>query len=102
MTVDFAKLQEIFLMAVERHRPEDWDVYIDQACAGNDELRRQVNLLLKAHTEAGSMPGAAAREPDHTGTHQTTGEAPGALIGPLRSRAAGAGPHGPPEHRPRA
>ena len=47
MTVDFAKLQEIFLAAVEHHRPEDWDAYVNQACAGDDELRRQVNLLLR-------------------------------------------------------
>ena len=29
MTADFAKMQEIFLAAVERHRPEDWGGYLD-------------------------------------------------------------------------
>ena len=33
MTVDFAKMQEIFLTAVERHGPEAWGAYLDQACA---------------------------------------------------------------------
>jgi hypothetical protein len=84
MTVDFAKLQEIFLAAVERHRPEDWDAYVNQACADDDELRRQVNLLLQAHHEAGSVPGAAASEPDQTGAYQTAAEAPGGLIGPYK------------------
>jgi serine/threonine protein kinase/tetratricopeptide (TPR) repeat protein len=84
VTVDFAKLQEIFLAAVERHLPEDWDAYVNQACADDDELRRQVNLLLQAHREAGSVPGAAASEPDQTRADQTATEAPGALIGPYK------------------
>jgi serine/threonine protein kinase len=84
VTVDFAKLQEIFLAAVERHRPEDWDAYVNQACAGDDDLRRQVNLLLQAHREAGSVPGAAASEPDETGAYQTAAETPGVLIGPYK------------------
>jgi WD40 repeat protein/serine/threonine protein kinase len=84
VTVDFAKLQEVFLAAVERHRPEDWDAYLSQACADDDELRRQVNLLLKAHLEAGNVLGAAGSESDETGADQTTAEAPGALIGPYK------------------
>ena len=54
MSVDFGKMQVIFLDAVERHRPEDWDAYLHQACAGDEELRRQVSRLLKAHREASS------------------------------------------------
>src|SRR5437870_5804688 len=71
MTVDVAKMQEIFLAAVERHRPEDWGAYLDQACADDPELRRQVDDLLKAHLEAGSVPGAAV-------------EAAGTFIGPYK------------------
>jgi eukaryotic-like serine/threonine-protein kinase len=80
VSVDFAKMQEIFLAAVERHRPEEWDAYLDQACA-DDELRRQVKLLLKAHLEAGSVPGAAAQERGQTAAYQTAAEAPGHVIG---------------------
>ena len=32
VSVDFAKMQKIFLAAVEQHRPEDWAAYLDQAC----------------------------------------------------------------------
>jgi serine/threonine protein kinase len=71
MTADFAKMQEIFLAAVEVHRPEDWGAYLDHACADDPELRRQVDGLLKAHLEAGSVPGAAA-------------ETPGKFIGPYK------------------
>src|SRR6476620_1731175 len=76
-------MQQIFLTAVERHPPRDWDAYLDQACAGDDELRCQVNLLLKAHCEAGSVPGAEAHERDQTGAYQTA-EVPGTMIGPYK------------------
>ena len=50
MTVDFEQTPcTIFDAAVERHTPEHWDAYLDQACAGDAELRRQAALLLKAH-----------------------------------------------------
>ena len=41
MTADFAKMQEIFLAAVEQHSPDQWDGYLDQACAGDAELLAQ-------------------------------------------------------------
>jgi serine/threonine protein kinase/tetratricopeptide (TPR) repeat protein len=74
-------MQEIFLAAVERYQPQDWGAYVDNACGADDELRRQVNLLLKAHREAGSVPGAALPEQDQTGTCQTVAESPGTVIG---------------------
>jgi serine/threonine-protein kinase len=82
--VDFAKMQDIFLAAVEGHRPEDWGAYLDEACGADDELRHQVNLLLKAHREAGSVPGTALRERDQTGAYQTLTEAAGTVIGPYK------------------
>jgi hypothetical protein len=39
MSVDFAKMQDIFLAAVESHRPEDWGAYLVEACGADDELR---------------------------------------------------------------
>src|SRR5262249_48168126 len=42
VSIDFAQMQEIFLAAVERHRPEDWQAYLDQACGADHELRHQV------------------------------------------------------------
>jgi serine/threonine protein kinase len=84
VSVDFAKMQEIFLEAVERHRPEEWRAYLDQACGSDDELRRQVNLLLQAHQQAGSVPGAADSEPDQSSAHQAQTEPPGTVIGPYK------------------
>jgi serine/threonine protein kinase/tetratricopeptide (TPR) repeat protein len=77
-------MQEIFLTAAERRRAEDRQAYLDQACAGDDEMRRQVDLLLKAHQEAGSVPGARAEERDQTSADGTVTEAVGVLIGPYK------------------
>jgi hypothetical protein len=74
-------MQQIFLSAVEQHRPEDWEAYLDQACAGDDELRNQVKLLLKAHGEAGSVPGAAAQVQPQTSAHPAAVETAGTTIG---------------------
>ncbi|HEV3078571.1 MAG TPA: serine/threonine-protein kinase, partial [Gemmataceae bacterium] len=84
MTVEFAKLQEIFLAAVEGHGPEDWDAYLAQACATDDELRRQAKLLLNAHLDAGSVTGASDFELDQTCPYHAEAEAPGAQVGPYK------------------
>jgi len=84
VSVEYARMQEVFLSAVEQHRPEDWDAYLGKACVGDDELRDQVRLLLKAHLEAGSVPGAAARDPDQTNAYQNAAETAGTVIGPYK------------------
>src|SRR5262249_33476367 len=72
--------------AVEHHGPEDWDAYLDEACAGDEELRRQAKLLLKAHLKAGTLPGVEC-ESDQTAACQTAaGEAAGVQIGPCMLR----------------
>src|SRR6266542_2366868 len=84
MSTDFDKLREIFLTAVEQYAPDQWDAYLDQACAGDEELRRNVAVLLKAHA-AGTGPldrGALPR--DHTGVSCPPTEVPGTVIGPYK------------------
>src|SRR5262245_30701252 len=77
-------MQQIFLSAVEQHQPEHWDAYLAEACAGDDELHKQVKLLLKAHLEAGSVPGAATGRQDRANAYQNAAEATGATIGPYK------------------
>jgi serine/threonine protein kinase len=84
MSVDFGRMQEVFLAAVEHHAPDQWDAYLDEACAGDEELRRQVAMLLKAHAQEGSLPGRAALGLDRTGAYQPLSECPGAVIGPYK------------------
>src|SRR5262249_46240989 len=84
VSVDFARMQEIFLAAVERRSPDDRQAYLDQACANDEEMRRQVELLLKAHEEAGSVPGAETDESDPTGASDIAAETAGMVIGPYK------------------
>jgi WD40 repeat protein/serine/threonine protein kinase/Flp pilus assembly protein TadD len=84
MSVDFGKMQEVFLAAVEQHAPGQWDAYLDEACAGDQELRGQVAMLLQAHAQQGSLPGRAALGLDRTGAYQPLCECPGTVIGPYK------------------
>ena len=81
MSSDFAKMQQVFLAAVEQHRPDDWDAYLDEACAGDEELRGEVAMLLKAHAKGGGPPGRAAVANDQTAIFQPLTEGPGTVIG---------------------
>ena len=56
MTTNFERLREIFHAAVEGHAPGEWEAYLDQACDGDPELRRQAALLLEAHAAGVSLP----------------------------------------------
>ena len=42
------KTKSIFLEAVEKYSPDEWDNYLDEVCQ-DGETRRRVELLLHAH-----------------------------------------------------
>ena len=46
------KAKEIFLQAVETIGPDGWDAFLDSACDECPELRREVEILLAAHSRA--------------------------------------------------
>ena len=48
------QIDQILEAAIERDRDE-WAAFLDQECAGDDELRREVDSLLRAHEQAGSF-----------------------------------------------
>src|SRR5580658_9199798 len=59
--------------------------YLDRACAGDGELRRQVEGLLRAFEKAGDFLGEpAAGMPIGSGQGITLGEKPGDEIGPYK------------------
>jgi serine/threonine protein kinase/tetratricopeptide (TPR) repeat protein len=67
---------EIFTNALKRATPEERAAYLDTACAGNPQLRDEVEALLNAHAtnpgfleEPGDLPG------DSIGTSPTGGDA---------------------------
>src|SRR4051794_16405753 len=85
MTVDPAQVRAIFLDAVEKWPSDRWDPFLDEACAGDVELRGQVAVLLDAHRHVGGfLDQGAVAPPKPVGRpalQEASGEAAGADIG---------------------
>src|SRR5262245_30847520 len=82
--------RDIFIIALQKDDPAQRQAYLDEACAGQPELRRQVEDLLRLHEGAGSFLEEPAAEAGATGAFQgaaeqaASPEAPGAVIGPYK------------------
>jgi serine/threonine protein kinase/Tfp pilus assembly protein PilF len=75
----------IFLEALEHARPEERAAFLDHACAGDDDLRHNVEMLLKANARAGTFLNQPAVHPLETADDESTvAEAPGSVIGPYK------------------
>jgi serine/threonine-protein kinase len=55
------QIKELFAQALERASNER-AAYLDQACEGDEALRREVELLLSGHQRAGSFSQTPALE----------------------------------------
>src|SRR5439155_6470468 len=55
MAADLQKARELFLHAVGKLAPEQWDGYVAESCGGDAELQQQVGRLFQVHREAGSF-----------------------------------------------
>jgi tetratricopeptide (TPR) repeat protein len=84
MSVDANKARSIFLTALEKYSPDRWPDYLDEACAGDADLRRRAEVLLQAHVEAGSLPDRPGVWPALTVDQPPPPEGPGAVIGPYK------------------
>src|SRR5687768_1795675 len=80
MTAHFDRLRDIFLAAIEQHPPDRWDAYLDQACGGNPDLRRQAAAVVAAHAGAASVLGPAGPGDSPTATRPPAGPEAGALV----------------------
>src|SRR5437764_847498 len=82
--------RDIFVAALQKDDPAERQAYLDEACAGQPELRRQVEHLLRLHEGAGSFLEKPAAESPATGAVQgaaeqaSSPEAPGTVIGPYK------------------
>src|SRR6266568_5131830 len=83
MNADAQQVRSLFLAAVEDHAPGQWAAYLDVACAGDQELRRRVEVLLRAHQQPNSLLDAPVPNPVAT-VEETVGERPGTVIGPYK------------------
>ncbi|MCI0684621.1 MAG: protein kinase [Gemmataceae bacterium] len=52
---DQSPAEVVFFAALERATPAERAAYLDEACAGNEALRRRVEALLAAHPEVGQF-----------------------------------------------
>ncbi len=83
--------ESIFFAALERAEPDDRSRYVAEACAGDAELRRRVDRLLRAHPAVGSFlePPVAvgiAADDAEAATDVTPSRCvdPGTMIGPYK------------------
>src|SRR2546423_15613735 len=82
--------RDIFVAALQKEDVAERQAYLDEACARQPELRRQVEDLLRLHEGAGSFLEKPAAESPATGAlrdapeQAPSPEAPGALIGPYK------------------
>src|SRR5262245_45187491 len=60
------------------------EAYLDDACAGKPELRREVDALLKAHEMAGSFLDRPAYDGNRTTDVEPIAERPGTFVGPYK------------------
>jgi serine/threonine protein kinase len=94
MPADLQKARALFLHAVGKLPPEQWEAYVAEACGGDTDLQRQVARLLQVHQEAGSFLEEPAVDPRAIGVFSnapgddrpTNGprEGPGTLVGPYK------------------
>src|SRR5688572_23052148 len=82
--------REIFIAALQKEDPAQRQAYLDEACAGQPELRQQVDNLLRLYEGAGSFLEKPAAESSATGAFKdaveqaSSREAPGTVIGPYK------------------
>src|SRR5262245_46742651 len=77
------QVDEVIDEALRRPAGQDRARYLDAVCGGDLELRRRVERLLRAVSEAGSFLEAPARDPSPT-VDQPTTESPGTVVGPYK------------------
>ena len=83
MSSDPNQAKALFLEAMEKHAPDHWPAFLDQACGGDAELRARVEQLLSAHHAMGSIQSGAAAAPAAT-LEEPIIERPGTIIGPYK------------------
>ena len=83
MTVDPNKVKSIFLAAMEECSPDEWDSFLEQACAEDVDLRGRVKLLLQAHLGKDSLFDASKPASQPT-IYQPITEGHGTVVGPYK------------------
>src|SRR6476620_4048388 len=77
-------LEAIFFAALEKGPPQERTTFLDEACAGDPDLRRRVEKMLAAQARAGSFLEQPAGSPIVTVDERLVSEGPGTMIGPYK------------------
>jgi serine/threonine protein kinase len=83
MTMDPAKIRDVFLTALEKEEGEVRAAFLNEACGNDEEVRRQVEILLQAHQQTGRFLEQGALAPPQTVAQSFQGR-PGTRIGPYK------------------
>jgi serine/threonine protein kinase len=78
------RIKALFLEAVEKYPPEQWDAFLQQACGPDAELLARVQMLLHAHLGEDSLLDELAPGANSPTIDQPVGERPDAQIGPYK------------------
>jgi eukaryotic-like serine/threonine-protein kinase len=81
---DHSPLEDIFFAVLEKGSPEERAAYLDEACAGDQDLRRRVDKMLAARAAAGSFLEQPAAGLVMTVDAPPGNEGPGTVIGPYK------------------
>src|SRR5262245_56640274 len=75
-------VESIFFAALEKGAAQDRAAYLNEACAGDAELRRHVDRLLAAHPDVGNFLQSGPADGNTTRDESPLTERPGDDIGP--------------------
>src|SRR5690348_15302189 len=89
MPADRNQARELFLHAVGKLPPDEWDAYVIAASGGDAELRCEVEDMLRVHRNAGSFlerPALGRTGAFTAACSENPGdsEQPGTVIGPYK------------------
>src|SRR5262245_30481673 len=71
MPLEPNRMKDVFLAALDKAAPADRAAYLDQACAGDANLRRKVEAMLQAHEQPDALLDHPAAE-HLAGKHDST------------------------------
>jgi tetratricopeptide (TPR) repeat protein/serine/threonine protein kinase len=77
-------LESIFFAALEKQSSAERKAFLDEACAGNDELRGSVERMLAAQADAGSFLESPPPGVTSAVDSSELSEQPGTIIGPYK------------------
>lgn len=84
MNDESRNVKSIFGRAIEIELPAERDAFLEEACDGRDDLRAEVDELLRAFGRAGNLLEDPPHQTPETLEYGACHEAPGATVGPYK------------------